>query len=352
MNDSNPGLGPVMFNLEGQTITEEEQAFLRHPATGGVILFSRNFESRQQMSELIQQIRHIAGRTLLIAVDQEGGRVQRFKQGFVALPEVRQLGEYYEADAQVAEQIASAIGWIMAAELLTLGVDFSFAPVLDLDHGLSEVIGSRAFHSQPEVVSQLALAYVDGMHAAGMAAVAKHFPGHGGVTADSHHELPFDQRGVEDIRRQDMQPFVDLAHAGIEAMMSAHVVYPLDPGMPASLSKPWLTGVLRDEIGFNGALFSDDLSMAAVDIVEDIVERAELALDAGSDQILICNQPKSVERVLDALVNYQQPAVSKHRLWEMKADNAALGTIEQVQHSEDWKIAMQLLRLLEPQIVE
>lgn len=300
-------LGPLMVDLEGLALTGAERERLKDPLVGAVILFSRNFRDREQVAALVADIRRLRTPHLLIAVDQEGGRVQRFREGFYALPPLRWLGHQYDLDAGTGCRLAEACGWLMAAEVLDTGVDFSFAPVVDLDYGLSEIIGDRAFHADPAIVAELASAYVRGMHKAGMVAVAKHFPGHGHVVADSHRDLPIDPRdraGLYD----DLLPYGRMIRQGVDGVMIAHVRYPaVDPDV-ASLSPYWLKTVLRGELGFGGVIFSDDLSMHALAREGDMPERARRALAAGADMALICNDPVGADATLAALAGYQDPA--------------------------------------------
>ena len=256
-------LGPVMLDLAGFALTAEERDLLRHPAVGGVILFSRNFLEPEQIAALTAEIHALRDPHLLIAVDQEGGRVQRFRDGFTQLPPAARFGELARRNPHHARQAAEAVGWLMAAELRAVGVDFSFAPVLDLDRGVSGVIGDRAFADNINAVADLAGAWSEGARSAGMAQVGKHFPGHGGVAADSHAELPIDRRRFEDIQMDDLVPFERLIRRGLEAIMPAHVLYShIDP-RPAGFSPFWLKEVLRGQLAFQGVIFSDDLNMAA-----------------------------------------------------------------------------------------
>jgi len=305
-----------MLDLQGTEVTAAEKELLGHPATGGVILFSRNFESPEQIQQITSQIHEIRKPALLIAVDQEGGRVQRFKEGFARLPAAARFGDLYQHDHQKALRITADIAWLMASELRSVGVDFSFAPVLDINSGLSQVIGDRAFHQNPAAISQLARAWMKGAHEAGMPSVGKHFPGHGCVEADSHHELPVDHRSYTDMEALDLLPFAELIEAGLDAIMPAHVIYDqIDPHL-AGFSAFWLKDVLRKKMAFQGVIFSDDLTMAATESVGDYVDRANLSLEAGCDMILVCNNQPAAETVLDALVEYSNP-VSQSRLARM-----------------------------------
>jgi beta-N-acetylhexosaminidase len=301
-------LGPLMIDVAGTELSQLERERLQHPQVGGVILFSRNFESPEQLAALVADIHRLREPQLLVAVDQEGGRVQRFREGFTRLPPVRRLGAVYEENRKRALRLAEEAGWLMAAELRSVGVDMSFAPVLDLDLGVSEVIGDRAFHSDVEVVSDLAHVYMLGMRRAGMVATGKHFPGHGSVAPDSHKALPVDERELEDVRLVDMVPFERLSHYGIAAFMTAHIVYPQIDSQPVSFSRFWLQGVLRQDIGFQGAIFSDDLSMAGAHVMGSMPERARMAVAAGCDMVLVCNDADDAEAVLDAGVPHEDPA--------------------------------------------
>lgn len=302
-------LGPVMLDLAGTELTGAERELLRQPAVGGVILFARNCADPGQVRELTRSIHAVRDPRLLVAVDQEGGRVQRCRAGFVALPAVARLGRLHRAAPRRARQAAERLGWLMAAELRALGIDFSFAPVLDLDRGISRVIGDRSFADRPETVAELAAAWVGGMRAAGMAAVGKHFPGHGGVAGDSHAELPRDQRPLDALRREDLVPFAHLIGQGLEAVMPAHLLYTLVDSRPAGFSAYWLQAVLRGELGFQGLIVSDDLSMGAVAAQGEPRERAELALEAGCDMVLLCNDPDGAAATVASLLPRDDPAV-------------------------------------------
>jgi beta-N-acetylhexosaminidase len=297
-----------MLDLEGTQLTSEERDLLRHPAVGGVILFARNYRSPDQVAALTSAIHALREPRLLIGVDQEGGRVQRFRSGFTRLPPAGRFGALHRHQPQRARQSAERVAWLMAAELRAVGVDFSFAPVLDLDRGLSLVIGDRAFAQGVNPVSELATAWVAGVHDAGMAAVGKHFPGHGGIAADSHLELPLDGRTLADLTVEDLVPFARLIDRGLEAIMPAHVVYPRIDPHPAGFSPFWLGEILRGRLGFQGVVFSDDLNMAAAGAGGDHRERARAALAAGCDMLLVCNnRPAAIETVA-ALHDHDDPA--------------------------------------------
>jgi beta-N-acetylhexosaminidase len=270
-------------------------------------------------------------------VDQEGGRVQRFRDEFIRLPPSGQFGSIYRQDRRRALQLAELAGWLMASEVLSVGVDLSFAPVLDLDRGISTVIGDRAFHRNPEAVTELALSWQRGMHAAGMATTGKHFPGHGGVLADSHQSLPTDERSFADLEQSDMIPFERLIHNRLNAIMVAHILYEQVDNQPAGFSRRWLTDILRNRLGFQGAIFSDDLSMGGAEWAGDYPQRARLALDAGCDMVLVCNQPAAAIEVVESLESYSDPSASL-RLARMHA--ASFPRREQLLASRQWQLAV------------
>lgn len=290
-------LGPVMLDLSGPTISKEERTVLLHPLVGGVILFTRNFESPEQLHALTAEIHSLRQPQLLIAVNHEGGRVQRFRDGFLRLPPMRTLGELWDADKAQARAVAEAAGFVLASELRSCGVDLSFTPVLDLDYGESEVIGNRAFHRNPKAVTELATALNAGLRRAGMANAGKHFPGHGFVAADSHHAIPVDTRTMDELA-PDLEPYREHKRMGLAAVMPAHVIYEKIDSRPAGFSTFWLQKVLRGNLGFDGVIFSDDLSMEGASVAGDIVERAEAAIKAGCDMVLVCNNPASAHQLL------------------------------------------------------
>ncbi|UCG72140.1 MAG: beta-N-acetylhexosaminidase [Chromatiales bacterium] len=309
-------LGPLMIDLEGESLLPDERERLRSPLVGGVILFTRNYRDRAQLAELTREIHAVRTPELLIAVDQEGGRVQRFREGFSTLPPARWFGHQYDLDPAQGRRLARLGGWVMAAELRDAGVDLSFAPCIDLDRGLSEIIGDRAFHNEPDVIVQLAETWMTGMRDAGMAAVAKHFPGHGGVVPDSHLELPVDHRDYTDLA-EDIAPFQRLVAFGVAGIMVAHVRYPSVDRRIASLSPYWLQTELRDNLGFAGAVFSDDLTMGALAEAGSVPERARQSLEAGADMALICNDPEAAARTIAELPEDTGPA-SHGRLAAMR----------------------------------
>ena len=301
-------LGPIMLDLRGTTLEQDERDMLKHPLVGGVILFSRNYGSPEQLIELTKAIHAQREPRLLIAVDHEGGRVQRFRDGFTQLPACHLIGEQYDQEYAHGTLLAEKAGWLMAVELRAVGVDFSFAPVLDLYKGISQVIGDRSFHRDPESVASLARHYMDGMKRAGMVAVGKHFPGHGAVKEDSHHAIPIDYRRFEDIQMDDLIAFERLVHTGLAAIMPAHVIYPAVDDKPAGFSSIWLKQILRGQIGFHGTIFSDDISMAGAEFAGNYVDRTLSALDAGCDMVLICNNQQAAVEVLDNLDHDLDPA--------------------------------------------
>ncbi len=309
-------LGPLMVDVASQQLGAEDREVLAHPLVGSVLLFTRNYADPKQLQQLTSQIRALRSPPLLIAVDQEGGRVQRFRDGFTLLPAVRRIGHLYDQDHEAGLELARRHGWLMAAELLASGVDFSFAPCVDLDYGLSEIIGDRAFHQRAAVVAQLAIAYMHGMRAAGMAATAKHFPGHGAVVADSHLALPVDRRELADLS-EELTPYRRLIDNGLPAVMVAHIQFPQVDPQPASFSRRWVSGVLRGELGFQGAVFADDLSMAGAASVGDITRRAEHALEAGCDVLPVCNDRPAVRLLLGKL-RRQPDAATGMRLVRMR----------------------------------
>jgi beta-N-acetylhexosaminidase len=311
-------LGPLMIDVAGTELTPEDIQVLSHPLVGSVILFSRNYRDVAQVTALTAAIRALRSPPLLIAVDHEGGRVQRFREGFTRLPAARLLGRRYNEDKRDALILAHSTGWLMASELRAVGVDFSFAPCVDLDYGVSEIIGDRAFHSDPDAVGALAVAYMAGMREAGMAAVAKHFPGHGAVIADSHVALPVDRRKFVDLEA-DIRPYRLLIDNNLAGIMGAHVVFPAVDPKPASLSKRWIAGVLRGEMGFHGCVFADDLTMAGAAAFGGVIERAELAFAAGCDVLPICNDRQAVKSVLDHFGPDLGSPASQARVVRMRA---------------------------------
>ncbi len=294
-------LGPVMVDVEGLVLTTEERERLAHPLVGGVILFSRNFVSPAQLCALTATIHALRDPALPIAVDHEGGRVQRFRDGFTRLPPMRALGAIYQRDSAAGLLAAEATGYVLAAELLAAGVDFSFTPVLDVDFGSSSIIGDRAFAADPQAIADLAGALIAGMAQAGMASVGKHFPGHGYVPADSHVAIPVDEREFDAIAAADLVPYRTLIEKGLDGIMPAHVIYPRVDAKPAGFSAHWLQAVLRQQLGFDGVIFSDDLSMEGASVAGGMTDRAQAALEAGCDMVLVCNAPAAADGLLREL---------------------------------------------------
>ena len=316
MTPGNLPLGPLMLDIAGTELAADDRRRLAHPLTGGVILFARNYSSPEQLVRLTAEIHALRHPPLIIAVDQEGGRVQRFREGFTAIPPMRELGRAWDVGPQHGRQLASETGFVLASELQAHGVDLSLAPVLDIDHGASSIIGDRAFHSDPRAVAELARALVQGFKMAGMSSVGKHFPGHGYVRGDSHLEVPVDERAYEQIDTADLAPFRRLIDSGLGGVMPAHVIYPKVDDRPAGFSPVWLKQVLRGRLGFGGVIFSDDLSMEGASVAGGVVERAEAAFAAGCDMALVCNNPASVDELLGKLT-FAAPAVSLARLARM-----------------------------------
>lgn len=296
-------LGPAVIDVEGTVLADADRERLRHPAAGAVILFSRNYENPEQLASLTDEIDRLREPALLLCVDHEGGRVQRFREGFSAIPPMRELGRLWDRDRPAARETARAAAYIIGAELAAHGVDFSFAPVLDLDYGGSSVIGDRALHFDPTAVGALGACIVQGFAEAGMGAVGKHFPGHGYAEADSHVAVPRDERKFGEILKKDIVPFRLAIEAGLAGVMPAHVIYTQVDPEPAGYSKYWLQEVLRGKLGFGGLIFSDDLSMEGASTAGGVPERARAALDAGCDMVLLCNDPAGQEVLLQSLGN-------------------------------------------------
>lgn len=318
-------LGPLMIDIAGTQLAPEERERLLHPLVGGVIFFTRNFADLDQMAALATEISRLRDPALLMAVDHEGGRVQRFRAGFTRLPPAGRIGATFDADATTGLKLAEACGLVMAQELRAIGIDFSFAPVLDLDRGISRVIGDRSFHAEPAAVVRLAQAYIKGMQRAGMAAVGKHFPGHGGVEADSHVAAPVDTRDFDTIWAQDVRPFAELTPA-LAGIMPAHVVYARIDASPAGFSRVWLGDMLRSRLGYQGVVFSDDLSMAGARVAGDVLSATRAALQAGCDMGLVCNDPRAAVQVLDGLDEASLGLDASRRaarLARMRGDGAA-----------------------------
>ena len=294
-------MGPLMLDVSGYELTHEEIDILDHPLVGGLILFSRNYHDQKQLSDLVRHIRVVTRNDLLIAVDHEGGRVQRFREGFSNIPAMGSITQHTNENIQQSGYLSEQFGWLMATELLAFDIDISFAPVLDI-HGVSVVIGDRSFHQQPDIIVHLASEFIKGMHRAGMSATGKHFPGHGNVLEDSHIAMPVDKRSREEIFALDMAIFKSIHQQGLlDAVMPAHVIYPDVDDLPAGFSQKWIKQILRQELDFNGVVFSDDLSMQGAVPMGNIVERAELAIAAGCDMVLVCNDAQGAAKVIDGL---------------------------------------------------
>ena len=335
-------LGPIMCDLRGLQLEADEREMLMHPLVGGVILFTRNFESPEQITELTKNIHELRQPHLLIAVDHEGGRVQRFREGFSQLPACAKIGECHSMGK--AQSLAEQAGWLMAAELLAIGVDLSFAPVLDVGGKISQVIGDRAFHVDPEQVSLLARDYMRGMKEAGMAAVGKHFPGHGSVAEDSHVAIPYDNRSFEDIKMCDLIPFERMIHAGLPGLMPAHVIYTEVDKNPAGFSSVWLKHILRKQLEFQGTIFSDDLSMAGAEIMGGYPERAEAALAAGCDMVLACNNQQGAISILDD-TTLSSSIESQSRLIRMHGHFTK--TLDELKQTDLWRQRSEAVLYLE-----
>jgi beta-N-acetylhexosaminidase len=289
----------LVIGIGGTELGAQERDWLQHPGCAGVILFTRNFASKAQVAELSQAIREAAPRPQLLCVDQEGGRVQRFREGYAALPPLENFGRLFASDRAAALRLAEEHAWLMASEIRATGIDLSFAPVVDLGRG-NRAIGNRAFHAEPGIVAEFTRAYVRGMHAAGMAATLKHFPGHGSVLEDTHFDEAVDPRPLERLQAEDLLPFVAGIEAGADAVMMAHVTYPAVAPEPAGYSPRWMQEILRRDMGFRGVVFSDDIGMAAAEGVGGIKARIDAHLDAGCDVVLVC-PPALVAESLQAM---------------------------------------------------
>jgi len=294
-------LGLVVLDPVGPALGDDDRKRLTHPAVGGAILFAHNYENPQQLEALTAEIASLRTPELLVCVDHEGGRVQRFREGFTALPPMRTLGTLWDRDRDIARRHARGVAYVAAAELAAHGVDFSFAPVLDLDYGASSVIGDRALHFDPNAVGALAAELIKGFASGGMRAVGKHFPGHGFAALDSHKDVPRDERDVATIMKMDVAPYRAAIEAGLGAIMPAHVIFPKADREPAGYSQYWLQEVLRAKLGFDGLIFSDDLSMEGASTAGGIPERARAALAAGCDMVLLCQNPQGQDQLLESL---------------------------------------------------
>lgn len=340
---SSAQIGPLMVDVEGYALTNEDRVLLSNSLVGGLILFSRNFSTPAQLAELIAEIR-ACNENILIAVDHEGGRVQRFREGFTRIPPMRKFGELYATDQAEAKLLAHECGWLFASELRAYDIDFSFAPVLDLDYGVSSVIGDRAFSGDVAIVSELATALIAGMAEAGMASTGKHFPGHGAIEADSHVALPKDNRAFNEIERFDIQPFKQLMANGLNAVMPAHVIYTQCDEHPAGFSSFWLKDILRSQMSFNGVIFSDDLTMEGATVAGGYASRVRSALAAGCDMALVCNNRSGAIEALEYLEKSDDLMIdplSNSRLVAMQGGDRV--DIELLQTSERWQRVTQQL---------
>lgn len=331
-------LGPLMVDVPGRSLLPEDRDVLEHPLVGSVVLFGRNFDGVEQLAALVAEIRAVRSPPLLVAVDHEGGRVQRFRHDFTPLPPMRRIGREYDVDRARGRELARQAGWLLASELRAVGIDLAFAPVVDLDRGISAVIGDRSFHRDPDAVATLANALMSGMREAGMAATAKHFPGHGGVAADSHVQSPVDRRDYVDLE-PDLRPFRRLIANGLPSVMVAHIVVPDVDDRPASLSPRWIQGVLREELDFRGAVVADDLGMAGASAYGDAITRARLALQAGCDVLPLCNDRAAVHEVLGGLEASPEPvrALRIARLHGRGPTRPGLAARDALRESEAWR---------------
>lgn len=334
------GLGPLIVDIDGSYLTAADEALLRHPLVGGIILFSRNYQDIAQLTALVNAIRACRA-NIIISVDQEGGRVQRLQHGFTRLPNLGSIGEYYDQDPKQGLALAETAGWLMAAEVLSVGIDVSFAPVLDIHRGLNSVIGDRSFHHSPEAIVALASAYIKGMNAAGMQAIGKHFPGHGGVSADSHLALPRDERDFDTISQEDMLVFKQLIQQQLLAgIMPAHIIYEHVYPEATTFSQGWLQDVLREQLHFSGVIFSDDLSMEGASIAGDYPSRFQAALGAGCDVILACNQRQQVARIIQECGHLQHDATDALSTFRGQSKH----DIAQLQQQANWQQAHQTIQ--------
>lgn len=338
-------LGPLMIDIDGAELSQVDQEILRHPLVGGVILFSRNYEDKQQVTELCRRLHALRGEPLLIAVDHEGGRVQRFREGFTRIPCMQKLGDLYEENHQQGLDTAEQVAWLMAAELREVGVDFTFAPVLDINYGCSEVIGDRAFSNDKKILACLAASFQKGLKSAGMVSIGKHFPGHGAVAPDSHVDIPIDERAYEQIIEEDVYPFKQLINDGMDGVMPAHVIYQAVDELPAGFSPFWIQKVLRGDLGFNGTIFTDDLTMHGASVIGDYEQRARQALKAGCDMALVCNNRDAAEHIIDALSGEVIISdESRKRILAMRAKGFAESG--RVLQSEKWRLALRAIESL------
>jgi beta-N-acetylhexosaminidase len=344
MTKASQPLGPLMLDINGISLNKEDEMLLANPVVGGLILFTRNYSDPKQLSELVGSIRSIRP-NLLIAVDQEGGRVQRFRHGFTTLPALRSIGKIYEEEPMRGLELAKTCGWVMAAEIIYHGLDFSFAPVMDLYNPVSEIIEDRAFAPDVDAVCALLNAYIDGMNAAGMQATGKHFPGHGSVRADSHLELPVDGRPASQILDNDYQVFSRCIDK-LMGIMPAHVKYPALDANCAGYSSYWIQTKLRQELQFNGVVFSDDLTMAAATDVGSVGERAKLALAAGCNMVLVCNDRAAALQTLEFLEANPNLIQSGNALTLARMTANSLNIASDLYNTEKWRSAKSIVSAL------
>lgn len=335
-------LGPVVIDVEGKSLSDEDVRVLSNPLVGGLILFTRNYESSEQLIALVGEIRRVRD-DIVIAVDHEGGRVQRFRTGFTRIPAMQGFHSLYSDDREESLSLAQDVGWLMASELIAHGVDISFAPVLDVDESFSSIIGDRAFSADPNVVTALAGAFIAGFHEAGMSCTGKHFPGHGSVVADSHLELPVDARELSEIKNKDLIPFEALG-ASMDAVMPAHILFPKVDSEPVGFSQKWLKSILRQELGFNGVIFSDDLSMEGATAVGSYSDRAVKALTAGCDSVLVCNNRPAVLEVLNSLSECEELSGIDSRLSTMRASQKV--SLDELRADPRWASTVSRLSLI------
>lgn len=338
-------MGPIILDLAGLELSSEERELIKHPQVGGIIFFQRNFESTFQLTNLISQIHLHSKQRLLLSVDQEGGRVQRFQDGFTRLPALGLIGTRYDQHPEEAIQLAETHGWLLASELLAVGVDLSFAPVLDLNNNLNQVIGLRALHSDPSIVTKLGRAVITGMHRAGMCSVGKHFPGHGSVSADTHTHFTVDDRDYQTIEAQDLIPFAQLSPY-LDGIMASHIVYNQVDPLPCGFSAYWLQSILRKELNFTGAIFTDDLSMKAVQHMGTISERIRLALQAGCDGLLVCNCRKDAILALENLERSPELIKLCNSQYLQKLFPRRTLTLPALLQTDAWRSAVTLLKPL------
>lgn len=338
-------MGPIILDLAGRELSAEEREIIKHPQLGGIIFFQRNFESIAQLETLISQIHLHSNHPLLLTVDQEGGRVQRFQNGFTSLPALGLIGARYDQNPVEAMQLAETHGWLLASELLAIGIDLSFAPVLDLNNNLNQVIGLRALHSNPNIVTQLGRAIISGMQRAGMCSVGKHFPGHGSVSADTHTHFTVDDRNFQTIETHDLLPFAQLSPF-LDGMMASHIVYNQVDPLPCGFSSYWLQSILRNQLKFNGAIFTDDLSMKAVQHIGTISERIRLALQAGCNGLLICNCRKDAILALENLERFPELSQLYNSQYLQKLFPRRTLTLPALQQTDAWLSAVNLLKPL------